>query len=132
MEPNMLGHAADLAQLWGLDLRSLLAVATLALLYGVLKDIGPTALSWIGITRRFPRRVERTARLVMLAVAAVALVYVLLTPVNLVRNSAFLEGRRFWGTGYLESMATNGNFPAAALHLPLLLSRGAKAEWGLA
>src|SRR5262249_32022540 len=27
---------------------------------------------------------------------------------------------------------TNGNFPAAALQIPLLLSRGAKAEWGLA
>src|SRR5262245_14532 len=128
----MLSRAADLAQLWGLDLRSLLVVATLALSYGVLKDIGPAVLTWIGITRRLPRRVGQTVRLVLLVVVAGALVYDLFTPVNLVRNSGFLEGRRFWGTGYLESMVTNGNFPAAALQIPLLLSRGAKAEWGLA
>jgi hypothetical protein len=49
-------------------------------------------------------------------------------PQNLVRNPRFREGTKYWGTGYVESLLTNGNWPMSTIQqLPLVLSGGAQA-----
>jgi len=50
-------------------------------------------------------------------------------PTNLVRNPRFKEGTKYWGTGYVESRITNGNwpFPSDQIRLPFLVSGGAVA-----
>lgn len=51
---------------------------------------------------------------------------------NLVRNPRFKEGTKYWGTGYVESRITNGNwpFPSDQIRLPFLVSGGAVATGG--
>jgi len=69
-----------------------------------------------------------SALTVLLAISIVSLIYFVVRPENLVRNSSFREGVKFWGTGYLESLVSNGNFPADfRKQYPLILHGGADA-----
>jgi hypothetical protein len=49
---------------------------------------------------------------------------------NLVRNPRFKEGTKYWGTGYIESRITNGNWPHTSdeIGLPFVVSGGAVAN----
>lgn len=118
--------AANIAQLLGINnIKGIFAVLTITLLLGAAEAF----YSWMGWKALPITAGYRVMILVVLLVVSAGLwAWFITRPENLIRNSNLSEGTKFWGTGYLETLVTNGRFPADfTKQYPLVLNGGADA-----
>jgi len=124
---------SNLLQLQGAEVSSLLTIAALYLVYRMTRSAPWRSLTWSESRDEGQRSVERWERwrrftgwaaLFIVDVGALYLwLFTDLGSPNVLRNGGLVEGLRFWGSGYVEMLLTNGNAPREfSASLPFIMS----------
>ncbi len=103
-----LSRAADLASLWCLGWPMLTLFAAICFLASAVN------IQFLRGTRRGKQDTPPKVwwRWVGFLITFAVSVLLVLPPQNLVNNPGFEDSTRYWGTGYLETMIQNGNWPS--------------------
>lgn len=123
---GLISTLANFAQFLGVrDIRSWFAIGVLATGVQVVREFWSWQ-HWTSPTLSPVRSLLAWA--ILSAALLIGWIIAITRPPNLVRNPRFREGTKYWGTGYVESLLTNGNWPMSTIQqLPLVLSGGAQA-----